>query len=93
MAIFLFGVSMGEILLILLVFLMLFGSKKIPEFARSIGKGLNEFKKATDDIKKEFQETTSDISNEIKNIETEVNQNSNEIRNLGDDFLKEYNNG
>jgi TatA/E family protein of Tat protein translocase len=71
--IFLFGVSMSEILVILLVFLMLFGSKKIPELARAFGKGLNEFKKATDDIKKEFQETTSEIGKEIKKMENEVN--------------------
>ena len=56
---------MSEILVILLVFLMLFGSKKIPEIARSLGKGLNEFKKATEDIKKEFQESVSDIGKEI----------------------------
>lgn len=36
----------GEILVILLVILILFGGKKLPEFAQSLGKGIREFKKA-----------------------------------------------
>ena len=43
-------ISGPEIVVILLVVLLLFGSKKIPEFARGIGKGMREFRKATDDI-------------------------------------------
>lgn len=37
-------------IVILLAFLILFGSKKIPEFAQALGKGMKEFKKATSDI-------------------------------------------
>ena len=40
-----------EIALIVLVVVLLFGAKKIPELARGLGKGLKEFKKAKDDIK------------------------------------------
>ena len=43
-----------EILIILLFILLLFGAKKLPEIARSLGKSLKEFKKATRDIKKEL---------------------------------------
>jgi len=39
-----------EIILIVLVVLLIFGGKKIPELARSLGKGLKEFKKAKEDI-------------------------------------------
>lgn len=45
-----FGLSGGEIILIFVIFLVLFGSKKIPEFAQSLGKGMKEFKKAASDI-------------------------------------------
>ena len=43
-----------EILAILLVILLLFGAKRIPEIARGMGKGIREFKDATSDIKKEL---------------------------------------
>jgi sec-independent protein translocase protein TatA len=39
-------VGSGEILVILVVILILFGGKKLPEFAQSLGKGIREFKKA-----------------------------------------------
>ena len=47
-----------EILAILLVILLLFGAKRIPEIARGLGKGIREFKDATNDIKQEL--TVSD---------------------------------
>jgi sec-independent protein translocase protein TatA len=39
-------VGTGELLVILLVVLVLFGGKKLPEFARNLGEGIREFKKA-----------------------------------------------
>ncbi len=39
-------VGTGELLVIMLVVLVLFGGKKLPEFARSLGEGIREFKKA-----------------------------------------------
>lgn len=39
-------IGTGELLVILLVVLVLFGGKKLPEFARSLGQGIREFKKA-----------------------------------------------
>lgn len=42
----------GELLIILLVVLLIFGGSKIPEIARSLGKGIQEFKKATRDDSK-----------------------------------------
>ena len=47
--------SMWQLLIVLVVVLLLFGAKRIPEIAGSIGKGIKEFKKSTrdDDDKKE----------------------------------------
>lgn len=64
-------ISGQEIFIILIVVLLLFGAKKIPEVARGLGKGLNEFRKATDDIKKEIKEN-SDIAKDIKDIKNNI---------------------
>ena len=48
-----FGLGTGEILVILFIILLLFGAKKLPELAKGLGKGVNEFKKASSEIKKE----------------------------------------
>ena len=45
-----------EILLIMLVILIFFGAKRIPELARGLGKGIREFKDATTEIKDEIEE-------------------------------------
>ncbi|MBT8378094.1 MAG: twin-arginine translocase TatA/TatE family subunit [Ignavibacteria bacterium] len=50
----------GEIILILLVILILFGAKKIPELARGIGKGMSEFKKGIKDVEDEIKSSDSD---------------------------------
>jgi sec-independent protein translocase protein TatA len=49
-----------EIVLILVVILVLFGAKKIPELARGLGTGIKEFKKATREVTDEIQNTTTD---------------------------------
>ncbi len=58
--------SIGKILLILLVVLIFFGPKKIPDFAQSIGKGIKEFRKAmqgvSDEIQKPADESKSTTS-------------------------------
>lgn len=49
------GIGSGELLLIFLVLLVLFGAKKIPELARLLGKGIREFKDATKEIEKTLE--------------------------------------
>jgi len=44
------GLGGGELVLVLVVVLVLFGAKRIPEFAKGLGKGINEFKKASRDV-------------------------------------------
>jgi len=61
-------ISGAEIFIILVVVLVLFGAKKIPEIAKGLGKGMSEFRKATDDIKKELSDSSSDIINDIKDM-------------------------
>ncbi|MDE1191414.1 MAG: twin-arginine translocase TatA/TatE family subunit [Arachidicoccus sp.] len=48
-------IGFGEILLIAVVILVLFGSKKIPEFMRGLGKGVREFNDAKDSVRRELE--------------------------------------
>jgi sec-independent protein translocase protein TatA len=50
-----FGIGGGELIFILFVVLMLFGSDKVPEIARTMGKAMAQLKNATNDIKSEIQ--------------------------------------
>lgn len=61
-------ISGQEIFIIMVVALLLFGANKIPEIAKGLGKGMREFRKATDDIKKEFNDSTQDIQKDIKDV-------------------------
>ena len=64
------GLGPWEIGLIILVVIILFGGKKLPELARGLGLGLREFTKATREIKDEVKSATDDVDdNENKNKE------------------------
>ena len=79
--IFLF-ISGPEIGFIIFIMVLLFGADKIPEFARGLGKGINNIKHATNEIKHEIKNSkdmvgqNSDISNKVK---SEINKAKSEI--------------
>ena len=55
------GITGGwEWVLIVLAVLILFGSKKIPEFAKGLGKGIKEFKDAKNDVKKDIEDAVEE---------------------------------
>ncbi len=49
------GIGFPELIIIFLVLLLVFGAKRIPEIARGIGKGIREFKSATNEISREIE--------------------------------------
>ena len=51
------AMGMPEMLVIMVVVLLLFGSKRLPELARGIGKSVREFKKAAEDVRREIDIT------------------------------------
>jgi len=56
-----FNLGTGELLLIFLVILLLFGAKRLPELARGLGKGINEFKDAVETGKQEIMDAKDGV--------------------------------
>lgn len=78
-----FGIGFSELIFVLFIILMLFGSDKIPDIARTLGRTLNQIKHATNDIKSEIQKSTAlngldkdsltgGIAKEIENIKSDL---------------------
>lgn len=70
-----FGIGGGELFFIILVVLMLFGSDKVPEMARTLGKGMQQLKNATNDLKGEIHKS-ADIDGVKKSITDIVDRRS-----------------
>ncbi len=56
----------NEIIIILVIVLLLFGGRKIPELMRGLGKGVREFNDAKTNVKKEIEESANDVKNAVK---------------------------
>ena len=67
------SIGMPELIIIFLVVLLLFGSKRLPELAKELGKGMREFKKATRELRDEL---------DISEIEQDFKKDMNQIDNV-----------
>jgi sec-independent protein translocase protein TatA len=84
-----FGIGGGELVFIMFIVLMLFGSDKVPEMARSMGKAMAQLKNATNDIKSEIQKgveanglDTKSLSDMTGNINSQISKAKEDL--LGD---------
>lgn len=59
-----FGIGFQEMLIILVVVLIFFGPKRLPDLAKSLGKGIAEFKKASDEVRKGIEDAVKEESAE-----------------------------
>ena len=54
-----------EVIIVLIFIIIFFGSKKIPEIARGIGKGIREVKDASNEIKKEIRDSANSVNDDL----------------------------
>lgn len=89
-----FDISGGELMLILLVAFIVFGPSKIPEIARKIGRGMNEIRRASDEIKREITKETRKVQNDL-DVEgspyKDIKQTTDDIRKDFEDVAKPFN--
>jgi len=66
------SIGMPELILIFVVALLVFGPKKLPEIGKSLGKGLAEFKRASDELKKTIEQEIEQGKNEVSSVREQV---------------------
>src|SRR5579862_1371785 len=62
----------SEMLVIFIIALLVFGPKKLPELGKSLGKGIREFKKATEELKANWEDQVKDISQPLNDAKREL---------------------
>ncbi|MDG1698241.1 MAG: twin-arginine translocase TatA/TatE family subunit [Polaribacter sp.] len=78
-------ISGPEVIVIMLIVVMVFGTDKIPEIARGLGKGMRQVKDATNDLKREIKDSTeknkidTDIAKDLKKEVAAVKDNIEDI--------------
>ena len=75
-----FGIGMPELAVIIVVALVVLGPKRLPEVARSLGKGLAEFRRLTGDVNKELDAARHMIESEARDHENERRRADREAR-------------
>lgn len=60
------GIGGPELLIILVIILLLFGAKKLPELAKGLGKSMKEFKKAAQEVQDDFQDAMDSVEPDKK---------------------------
>jgi len=80
----------GEIFFILLITVMLFGSKRIPEIARGIGKGIREVRNATNDIKREINQSATE--DDLRKFREKVEKEKRDLEEIAGSVKRNLNN-
>jgi TatA/E family protein of Tat protein translocase len=66
------GLGIGELIVIFVIALLVFGPKKLPELGKSLGKGLREFKRATEDLKSNFDEQIREAERSLQETKADI---------------------
>lgn len=82
-------ISGGELVLVMLLALLFFGADAIPDIAKTLGKAMHEFKKASNEIQREISEHTSDIKKDVNEISSTVTKETDEIKKGIDDNFQD----
>ena len=88
-------IGMGEIIVLFVLALLIFGPKKLPELGKTFGKGMAEFRRASNELKSTFQREMDNIERETKDVKTIAKDVSKDINKSyyddnEDDYYSDY---
>ena len=69
-----------ELLIIFVIALLVFGPKKLPELGKSLGKGLREFKRATEDLKSSWADQMKEVEEPVKEAANDLAETSKDVK-------------
>ena len=72
-----FGIGLPELFIIVVIAIIVIGPDKLPDLARAVGKGIGEFRRATDEIKSSF-----DADDDLREIKTQLNTAKDEMTSM-----------
>lgn len=72
-----FGIGLPELFIIVIIAIIVIGPDKLPDLARAVGKGIGEFRRATDEIKSSF-----DADDDLREIKTQLNKAKDEMTSM-----------
>lgn len=81
-----FGIGLPELFIVLVIALVVLGPEKLPDLARAIGKGLGEFRRATDELKQTFND-----DDELRELKRSLNEAKNEMSKMVREETKDIN--
>jgi TatA/E family protein of Tat protein translocase len=71
----------SEMVIIFIVALLVFGPKKLPELGKSLGKGIREFRKATNELKSSWDEQVRDIQAPLSDVKKDMHEMGQDLKN------------
>lgn len=75
-------IGMPELIVIFLVALLVFGPRKLPELGKTLGKGLAEFKRASDDLKRTIEDEIEQGKHQVSEIRDEISSTRHQVADL-----------
>jgi len=81
----LFGISGGEVIIVLLFVLIFFGADKIPGFARTMGRTIRQIKDATSDIQRDIQNSARDVKDQFQEQSSDIQKSVKDVKDQFED--------
>ena len=76
------SIGFWQIIIVILIILLVFGADKVPDIARTLGKGMRQVRNATQDIKDEIQKSAEKQGLDTKQIEQDIKEVKDEVEDI-----------